>query len=123
MKARADITAADAICLELLIEEGIFVQRIMHQHNNYPDSSSILVLTVMPFLALIEHDSIPYLERRFGFQLPRESQDLARIRHKTKSIDSRYLNYRKYSKEAAGIIKANRENFRKKGIARLMPSF
>lgn len=122
MKARVEITAADAICLELLVEEGIFVQRIMHQHNNYPNSSSILALIVIPFLALIEHDSVPYLEKKFGLQLPRESFDLARIRHKTKSIDSRYLNYREYSKEAARIIEANRENFRKKGIARMLPS-
>lgn len=123
MKARVEITAADAICLELLVEEGVFVQRIMYQHNNYPDSSNILSLIVMPFLALIEHDSVPYLEERFGFQLPKESSDLARIRHKTKSIDSRCLNYRKYSEEASAIIKSNRDNFRKKGVARLMPSF
>lgn len=64
MKARVEITAADAICLELLVEEGIFVQRIMHQHNNYPNSSSILALIVIPFLALIEHDSVPYLEKK-----------------------------------------------------------
>lgn len=114
MKARVEITAADAICLELLVEEGVFVQRIMYQHNNYPDSSNILSLIVMPFLALIEHDSVPYLEERFGFQLPKESSDLARIRHKTKSIDSRCLNYRKYSEEASAIIKSNRDNFRKR---------
>lgn len=121
MLTKVEISAADIICLELLIEEGIFVQRIMHQHNTYPHTSSILALTVIPFLALIEHDSIPYLEKKFGFSLPKENADLIRIRHKTKSIDSRYLNYQKYREEAARIIEASRRRFREKGIARLLP--
>lgn len=121
MLTKVEISAADIICLGLLVEEGVFVQRIMHQHNTCPHTSSILALTVIPFLALIEHDSIPYLERKFGINLPKENADLIRIRHKTKSIDSQYLNFQKYREDAARIIEANRRRFREKGIARLLP--
>lgn len=121
MKSKVEISAADVVCSKLLVEEGIFVQRIMHQHNTYPRASSVLALVVMPFLALIAHDSIPYLEKKYGLSLPKENSDLVRIRHKTKSIDSRYLNYQKYTEEAARIIEVSRKSFRKKGITRLLP--
>ena len=83
MKSKVEISAADVVCSKLLVEEGIFVQRIMHQHNTYPRASSVLALVVMPFLALIAHDSIPYLEKKYGLSLPKENSDFVRIRHKT----------------------------------------
>ena len=122
MEFKVDISAADVICSKILVEEGIFIQRIMHQHNTYPDAASALTLTVMPLLALIEHDSIPYLEKKYNLNLPKESQDLVRIRHKTKSIDSRYLNYQEYAKGAARIIEISKKSFKEKGIARFLPS-
>lgn len=118
MKRDVEISSAGFICFKLLLDEGIFVQRTIHHHNMYPDSSSGLALTAMPFLALIEHNYIPYLDKKFGFDLPRENTDLARIRQKTKSIDFRCLNYRNYSGEAARIIEGSRKHFRGKSGVR-----
>lgn len=118
MKCDVEISPADVIRFGLLLAEGIFVRRIIYHHNMYPDSLNGLALTVMPFLALIEHNYIPYLDKKFGFDLPKENADLTRIRHRTESIDSRCLNYRNYSGEAARIIKESRKHFRGKGVAR-----
>ena len=90
----------DIICNVLLLEEGLLLHRIFQQNLERPDESPALSLVALPFLALIEHDAIPYLEKKYGVSLPHESSELRRTRNLTKSLDSKYLKYEQYTKEA-----------------------
>lgn len=112
----------DIICTRLLLEEGAFLQRMANQHRDRPNESPGLSLTAFPFLALIEHDAVPYLETKCGIRLSHESKELKRTRHRTKSLNSRFLKYENYSEEARKVILASSQHFSKTGIARLFPT-
>lgn len=117
-----DLSQADIVCLNILIDEGIFLQRIIRHHYQFPNYSFALSLIALPYVALIEHDSIPYVNKKYNCNFAKEDCAITDIRHKTKSLDSRYLDYEKYSKRATAMLTESNNYFRNKGVARFLPS-
>lgn len=106
------ISQRDSFSYLLLVEEGLFLRRLMHQHKNYPRSSATLALIALPFIAVIEHDAIPFVNKTFGVNLPREDPKLSQMRHLTKSLDSKYLDYHEYSEQAKVIMQQLKSHFK-----------
>lgn len=104
MKNARTILPRDSFSLQLIIEEGIFLGRLLDQHDRFPDNSSCLMLTALPFLTIAEHDAIPFLNRKLGLGLPTEDARLTSIRHMTKSLDSKHFDFKAYSYQANKVI-------------------
>lgn len=104
MKNARTILPRDSFSLQLIIEEGIFLGRLLDQHDRFPDNSSCLILTALPFLTIAEHDAIPFLNRKLGLGLPTEDARLTSIRHMTKSLDSKHFDFEAYSYQANKVI-------------------
>ena len=104
MKNARTIVPRDSFSLQLIIEEGIFLGRLLDQHDRFPDNSSCLILTALPFLTIAEHDAIPFLNRKLGLGLPTEDERLTSIRHMTKSLDSKHFDFEAYSYQANKVI-------------------
>lgn len=101
----------DSFSLQLVIEEGLLIGRLLDQQERYPDSASCLILTAFPFLAVAEHDVIPFLNRKFDSGLSMEDPRITTIRHMTKSLDSSSFDYGDYSEEARAVISALNRQF------------
>lgn len=104
MKNARTILPRDSFSLQLIIEEGIFLGRLLDQHDRFPDNSPCLILTALPFLTIAEHDAIPFLNRKLGLGLPTEDVRLTSIRHMTKSLDSKHFDFEAYSCQANKVI-------------------
>ena len=105
------LLSRDSFSLQLIIEEGIFLGRLLDQHERFPDNSPCLILTVLPFLTIAEHDAIPFLNRKLGLGLPTEDARLTSIRHMTKSLDSKHFDFEAYSCQANKVIEHLNKQF------------
>lgn len=85
--------------------------RMLDQQERYPRSAACLALAAFPFLAVAEHDAIPFLNNKFGFGLSVEDSRITTIRHMTKSLDSKNIDYGVYSEEAHAVIRALDKQF------------
>ena len=101
----------DLFSYQLLIDEGVFIGRLLNQHEFFPESAAHLALISVPLLSVTEHDAIPFLNKKFGTGLSAEDPRITRIRHTVKSLDSRMLDFRKYSEEAHAVIEKLNEQF------------
>ena len=101
----------DSFCIQLLIEEGLLIGRMLDQFQCYTASAAGLTLTALPLLAVAEHDAIPFLNKKFDVGLSAEDPRITTIRHMTKSLDSKNVDYNVYSEEARAIIQALDEQF------------
>lgn len=111
MKNASTLLPRDSFSLQLIIEEGIFLGRLLDQHDRFPDNSSCLILTALPFLTIAEHDAIPFLNRKLGLGLPTEDARLTSIRHMTKSLDSKHFDFEAYSCQANKVIEHLNKQF------------
>lgn len=111
MKNASTLLPRDSFSLQLIIEEGIFLGRLLDQHDRFPDNSSCLILTALPFLTIAEHDAIPFLNRKLGLGLPTEDARLTSIRHMTKSLDSKHFDFEDYSYQANKVIEHLNKQF------------
>lgn len=111
----------DAFSLELLIEEGLLIGRILNHFERFPESSPHLILTAIPFLAIAEHDAIPFLNRKMNFNLPAEDSRITSTRHMTKSLGSRGFDFPEYANQAHDIIEElNGRFYAQKGPSKLL---
>lgn len=111
MKNASTLLPRDSFSLQLIIEEGIFLGRLLDQHDRFPDNSSCLILTALLFLTIAEHDAIPFLNRKLGLGLPTEDARLTSIRHMTKSLDSNHFDFEDYSYQANKVIEHLNKQF------------
>ena len=117
MNQTEHLTSGDLISIELIKEEGLFFCRLMNQQRNYPISAATLSLVAMPYIAVIEHDAIPYLNKSFNTNLKQVDTRLSRIRHLTKTLSSGHLDYHGYSIQATAILQQLQSHFKShKGI-------
>jgi len=111
------LTSGDLISIELIKEAGLFFCRLMNHQRNYPESAATLSLVAMPYIVVIEHDAIPYLNKSFNTNLKQVDTRLSLIRHLTKTLSSGHLDYREYSIQAAAILQQLQSHFKShKGI-------
>lgn len=115
------LEACHSFCLQLLIEEGLLMGRMLDQQERYPRSAACLALTAFPLLAVAEHDAIPFLNNMFGLGLSVEDPRITTIRHMTKSLDSKNIDYGVYSEEAHAVIQAlGKQFYSPKGLGSLL---
>ena len=112
MRRTKCLTSGDLISLALIKEEGLFFCRLLNQYKNYPESAATLSLVAIPYIAVIEHDAIPYLNKTFNINLKRVDSRLSHIRHLTKTLSSGYLDYCEYSNQVAIVIQQLQSHFK-----------
>lgn len=103
---KTHVSKRDSFSIQLLIDEGLFFRRLLWHQQHYPNNSANLMIVALPFVAVIEHDSKPFVERVCGEKLPCEDRRLAQVRHLTKGLDSSKMNYDDYSSHAHRVISA-----------------
>lgn len=118
MCPQLELPLADRFFFELLIEEGLFFQRIMYHFDTYKEESSTLALASFPFFTVINHDAIPYMRRTYGIDAPDEDKRAIRTRHCTKILDPAHIKYEEYSKQAEAVISRAMRRFHR-GLAGL----
>lgn len=104
------LTGSDALCTELLIEEGVFARRLLRHSELYKEQTANLVLLVLPLLAMIEHDAVIYINRKWGLALDPEDQKITDIRHHRKFLDGQ-ISYEEVKKRALGTLKDSTRYF------------
>lgn len=97
------LTGSDALCVELLIEEGIFVRRLVRHSELYKEKGIDLLLFVFPLLAIIEHDAIAYINRKWGCAIDPEDQKITNIRHYRKFLDGK-ISYQDVQERILGTL-------------------
>ena len=105
-------TAGDSFSCILLWEEGWMIHRYLEHHKLYPDSTPILALIMIPFLALSEHDGIEYVNRTFDVHIPRDSERVHKVRNQMKSLGARGIRFDEYSKETNELLTAMSQSFK-----------
>ena len=101
---RTCVSKRGSFSFRLLIDEGLFFRRLMWHQQHFPGSSANLMLVTFPFMAVIEHDSVPFAERLCGEKLPSEDLRLERTRHLTKALSSSRINFEDYSQRAHVVV-------------------
>ena len=102
MKTR--VSKRDSFSFRLLIDEGLFFRRLIWHQQHFPSSSANLMLVAFPFMAVIEHDSVPFAEKLCGEKLTSEDWRLKRTRHLTKALSSSRIDFEKYSQRAHAVV-------------------
>lgn len=97
------LNKGDELCVQLIVEEGVFIQRVRDQSRRYPQSASYISLLAMSPIAMIAHDAIPFINRAFGLRLSAESPRIASMRHLSKFLDSQHLDYAAYAAQVGKI--------------------
>ncbi len=113
------LLGSDALCIELLIEEGVFVRRLLRHGELYKEETANLALFVLPLLAIIEHDAIIYINRKWGLALDPEDQKITDIRHHRKFLDGK-ISYEEVQKRACETLKASARYFNGSRIWRFL---
>lgn len=113
------LLGSDALCIELLIEEGVFVRRLLRHGELYKEETANLALLVLPLLAIIEHDAIIYINRKWGLALDPEDQKITDIRHHRKFLDGK-ISYEEVQKRACKTLKDSARYFNGSGIWRFL---
>ena len=113
------LSESDALCIELLIEEGVFARRFWRHGELYKEQTANLALLVLPLLAIIEHDAVIYINRKWGLALDPEDQKITDIRHHRKFFDGR-ISYEEFKKRALGTLKDSTSYFNGGGIWRCL---
>lgn len=112
MKLNTDaLSWRDSFNFRMLVDEGLLIGRILNHYKHFPQSSACLALVAFPFLTVVEHDSIPFLNRRFGLALQPKDRRLTIIRHMTKSLNSKSIDFFEYEREAHEVIGALNRRF------------
>lgn len=111
------LTGSDALCVELLIEEGVFVRRLVRHSELYKEKGIDLGLFVFPLLAIIEHDAILYINRKWGCAIDPEDQKITNIRHYRKFFDGK-ISYEEVQKRALGTLMDSKNCFNGNRIRR-----
>lgn len=107
-----DLAAGDLFSVTLLWEEGWMIHRFLEHNKLYPASMPILALTMIPFLALSEHDGIEYVNKAFDAKIPRDSERVHKVRNQMKSLGAKGIRFDEYSKETNELLSAMSRSFK-----------
>lgn len=113
------LTGSDALCVELLIEEGVFARRLVRHSELYKEKGTNLVLFVFPLLAIIEHDAIVYLNKKWGCAIDPEDQKITNIRHYRKYLDGK-ISYEDVQERILGTLIDSKNCFNGNRIRRCL---
>lgn len=89
---------------QLIIDEGLFIGRIVRHAEKFPNEAIALDITALPFIAVAVHDAIPFINKKLGLHIPQEDLRVTRIRHMTKSLSSNKISFYDYLLEARAVI-------------------
>lgn len=111
-ESRVAITPRDRYSFLVLWEEGCLFHRILNHLDIFPDSSSVLYLAVLPYCALIEHDSIKFINSKLGGCLPYEGERINKLRNLSKSLCSKGLSFEEYTDEVNYLLGVSSRYFK-----------
>lgn len=89
---------------QLIIDEGLFIGRIVRHAEKFPNEAIALDITALPFIAVAVHDAIPFINKKLGLHIPQEDLRVTRIWHMTKSLSSNKISFYDYLLEARAVI-------------------
>lgn len=98
------LDSRDLFSWQLIIDEGLFIGRIVRHAEKFPNEAIALDITALPFIAVAVHDAIPFINKKLGLHIPQEDLRVTRIRHMTKSLSSNKISFYDYLLEARAVI-------------------
>lgn len=98
------LDSRDLFSWRLIIDEGLFIGRVVRHAEQFPNEAIALDITALPFIAVAVHDAIPFINKKLGLHIPLEDLHVTRIRHMTKSLSSNKMGFYDYLSEARAII-------------------
>lgn len=98
------LDSRDLFSWRLIIDEGLFIGRIVRHAEKFPNEAIALDITALPFIAVAVHDAIPFINKKLGLHIPVEDLRVTRIRHMTKSLSSNKIGFYDYLLEARAVI-------------------
>lgn len=98
------LDSRDLFSWRLIIDEGLFIGRMVRHAEQFPNEAIALDITALPFVAVAVHDAIPFINKKLGFHIPVEDLRVTRIRHMTKSLSSNKMSFYDYLSETRAVI-------------------
>lgn len=98
------LDSRDLFSWQLIIDEGLFIGRIVRHAEKFPNEAIALDITALPFIAVAVHAAIPFINKKLGLHIPQEDLRVTRIRHMTKSLSSNKISFYDYLLEARAVI-------------------
>lgn len=95
---------ADSCSLLLFAEEGRMFNLIVDHADRFPEQSPHLMLAILPFCAITVHDGVRFARKHFDSSLPFDSEDINRLRNRTKSLSENGLSFRDYSEKTVVLV-------------------
>lgn len=94
----------DSCSLLLFAEEGRMFSMLVDHAKRFPEASPYLMLTILPFCAITVHDGVRFARKYLGSSLPSDTEDINRLRNRTKSLSADGLSFKDYSDETATVV-------------------
>ena len=98
------LDSRDLFSWRLIIDEGLFIGRMVRHAEQFPNEAIALDITALPFVAVAVHDAIPFINKKLGLHIPVEDLRVTRIRHMTKSLSSNKMSFYDYLSETRAVI-------------------
>lgn len=98
------IQIEDSCSLLLFAEEGRMFNLLVDHVERFPEASPFLMLTILPFCAITVHDGARFARKYFGSSIPSDTEDINRLRNRTKSLSANGLSFKDYSDETATLV-------------------
>lgn len=98
------LDSRDLFSWRLIIDEGLFIGRMVRHAEQFPNEAIALDITALPFIAVAVHDAIPFINKKLGLHVPVEDLRVTRIRHMTKSLSSNKMSFYDYLSETRAVI-------------------
>lgn len=98
------LDSRDLFSWRLIIDEGLFIGRMVRHAEQFPNEAIALDITALPFVAVAVHDAIPFINKKLGLHIPVEDLRITRIRHMTKSLSSNKMSFYDYLSETRAVL-------------------
>lgn len=105
------LDSRDLFSWRLIIDEGLFIGRMVRHAEQFPNEAIALDITALPFVAVAVHDAIPFINKKLGLHVPVEDLRVTRIRHMTKSLSSNKMSFYDYLSETRAVINQLNKQF------------
>jgi len=99
-----ELSSGDLFGCFMLWEEGWMINRLLDHLKAFPSSTPILMLIMIPFLALTEHDGIKFVNKVADEPIPRDGERVHKIRNQMKSLGAKGIRFDEYSKETNDLL-------------------
>lgn len=90
-------TENNALCLRIVLEEGLLVKKLLFHQKHFPESTANLALIMAPFLAFIAYSMPVFLDKALGVEIDESPVVIDDIRHRMKSLDLGHMSFEEYS--------------------------